>query len=144
MRRFSLCAAFALLAIITAGFTPALAEGDAKAAEEPAAQATGAAKATSDEALMVKDFNDDKFLDAAYDNCATVENRSANSCNCERKLIGDRVNLDDKQMAYLYWTDKKTFVTEFEKKKKADPDFPKNFSNRFSNLQALVIAACGA
>lgn len=89
-------------------------------------------------------FTEEKFLDAAYNNCATVENRSASSCNCERKLIGDRIGPDDKQMAYLYWTDKASFVTAYEARKKADPNFQKAFSERFSNLQALIIAACGA
>jgi hypothetical protein len=92
----------------------------------------------------IKGFNDEAFLDAAYDNCATVENRSAKSCNCERKLIGDRVSLDDKKMAYLYWTDKERFVKEFEVRKQADPNFAKAFSERFSGLQATIIAACGA
>lgn len=101
------------------------------------------AEPAATEVAALKDFNDQKFLDAAYDNCATVENRSAKSCNCERKLIGDRVDLEDKKMAYLYWTNKKVFVTEFEKKKTADAAFPKAFSDRFSNLQALIIAACG-
>lgn len=90
-----------------------------------------------------KGFSDQAFVDAAFDNCATVENRSAKSCECERKLIGDRVGLDDKKMAYLYWTDKKEFVTRFNAKKKADPTWQKGFSERFSNLQALIIAACG-
>ncbi len=89
-------------------------------------------------------FTEEKFLDAAYDNCATVENRSAQSCSCERKLIGDRIGLEDKQMAYLYWTDKPSFKAAYEAKRKADPTFQKAFSERFSNLQALIIAACGA
>ena len=124
MRQSSLCTLFAAIAVLFAGLAPAV--------------ATDAAP------LKLKDFTDQKFIDAAYDNCATVENRSAKSCNCERKLIGDRVRLDDKQMAYLYWTDKKTFTSEFEKKKAADPEFPKACSDRFSGLQARIIAACGA
>ncbi len=88
-------------------------------------------------------FSDEAFLDAAYNNCATVENRSAQSCACERKLIGDRVNQDDKQMAFLYWTNKKVFVEKFEARRKADPTWQKGFSERFSNLQAVIFAACG-
>jgi len=88
-------------------------------------------------------FSDQGFVDAAYNNCATVENRSARSCECERKLIGDRVGLDDKMMAYLYWTDKPKFVERFEAKRDADPEWQKGFAQRFSNLQALIIAACG-
>ncbi len=89
------------------------------------------------------EFSDQAFLDAAYDNCATVENRSMKSCNCERKLIGDRVNTDDKKMAFYYWTDKETFTRKFEAKRKADATWNKAFAERFSSLQALVIAACG-
>ncbi|MGH1418261.1 MAG: hypothetical protein ACRBCJ_05330 [Hyphomicrobiaceae bacterium] len=90
------------------------------------------------------EFSDQAFLDAAYDNCATVENRSAASCDCERKLIGDRVNADDKKMAFYYWTDKARFATEFEAKRNADATWQKGFAERFTSLQALVISACGA
>lgn len=91
----------------------------------------------------LKDFSKDAFVDAAYNNCATVENRSAKSCECERKLIGDRVGEDDQQMAYLYWTNKEAFVTRFQARREADPKWQAAFSDRFSNLQALIIAACG-
>ncbi len=126
---------------------------EAKPAEAPAAGAAAspgaddkAAKAAKGEAAAVaalKDFSKDAFVDAAYNNCATVENRSAKSCECERKLIGDRVNEDDQQMAYLYWTNKEAFVTRFQARREADPKWQAGFSDRFSNLQALIIAACG-
>lgn len=151
-----LMASFAAVAAPVGGAiadTPA----DAKAAEKSAkgTVATGAepeagearkqdtADAGGDEPAL-KDFSEQAFLDAAFNNCATVENRSAKSCNCEQKLIGDRLALDDKQMAYLYWTNKPAFVKRFEAKKTADADFAKAFSDRFSGLQALIIAACGA
>lgn len=108
-----------------------------------AAVAEEAAQA-ADPARALESFNEETFLDAAYNNCATVENRSAQSCTCERKLIGDRIGHDDKQMAYLYWTDKPSFKVAYEAKLKADPEFQRAFSERFSNLQALIIAACGA
>lgn len=103
----------------------------------------GAPAKAEDAPSTKKEFSDEAFLDAAYDNCATVENRSGKSCDCERKLIGDRVNTDDKQMAFLYWTDKKAFGEKFEERRKADSTWQKGFAERFSTLQALVIAACG-
>lgn len=122
-------------------------EAAAPAAKPEAAQAapTAAPDAPATPAAQSKkEFSDDAFLDAAYENCATVENRSASSCGCERKLIGDRVNADDKRMAFLYWTDTDTFRTEFEKRRKDDPAWQQGFGERFSSLQALVYAACGA
>lgn len=103
----------------------------------------GAPAKAEDAPAAKKIFSDEAFLDAAYDNCATVENRSGKSCDCERKLIGDRLNTDDKQMAFLYWTDKKTFVEKFEARGKDDSTWKKAFAERFSSLQALLIAACG-
>lgn len=101
-------------------------------------------RAETDKPDPLKNFSNQSFLEAAYNQCATVENRSAKSCECERKLIGDRVNTDDKQMAYLYWTNKKAFTERFDARRKADPTWQKGFGERFSNLQAVVIAACGA
>lgn len=136
LKHTTLAAAAIFAGLMTFGFATAQAEEAAKPAPEaPAATAPAAANKV--------EVTDEMFIDAAYDNCATVENRSAKSCNCERKLIGDRVSASDKRMAYLYWKNKETFVKEFEVKKAADPAFPKDFSSRFSNLQALVIAACG-
>ncbi len=122
-------------------------KAETKPAEAPAASSAensaSAQKAEEAAVAALKDFSKEAFVDAAYNNCATVENRSAKSCECERKLIGDRVNDDDQQMAYLYWTNKDAFVTRFQARRAADPKWQAGFSDRFSNLQALVIAACG-
>lgn len=117
----------------------------AGAAAAPGAEekAANAAKGEEAAAAALKDFSKDAFIDAAYNNCATFENRSAKSCECERKLIGDRVDEDDQQMAYLYWTNKEAFVTRFQARRGSDPKWQAGFSERFSNLQALIIAACG-
>lgn len=92
------------------------------------------------------EFTEQGFIDAAYNNCATVENRSAKSCECERKLMSDpeRLGEEDKMMAFYYWTDKERFVKEYENKSAADPKWKEGFALRMSNIQALVIAACGA
>ena len=65
-------------------------------------------------------------------------------CACEQKLIKDRLSAEDKEMAYYYWTDKTKFVEKFEEKRGADESWQAGFGERFSILQALVIAACGA
>jgi len=93
-------------------------------------------------AAAQESVTDDQFLDAAYQYCANVDNRDVRSCDCERKLIKDRVIPEDKAMAYWYWTDKEKFKTEYEKRSKADPAWQPGFSERFSNLGALITAAC--
>ena len=85
---------------------------------------------------------DEKFLDAVYKNCAEVENRDVRSCDCERKLIGDRVAPEDKEMVYYYYAEKETFKTEFEKRSKADAAWQPAFAERMSNMGALITAAC--
>lgn len=92
-----------------------------------------------------KEFSEQAFLDAAYNNCATLENRSAKSCDCEQKLMRDpeRMSREDKEMAYYYWADKERYIKEFEAKKAADPKWQQAFAMRMANVQALVIAACG-
>lgn len=92
-----------------------------------------------------KEFSEQAFLDAAYNNCATFENRSAKSCDCERKLMRDpnRMIREDKEMAYYYWADKERYIKEFEAKRKADPKWQEAFALRMAQVQALVIAACG-
>ncbi len=88
----------------------------------------------------------EKFLAAAYDFCASTENKSAKSCECEQKIIGEdgRVPQDDREMAYYYWEHKKTYKTMYQAKTAADPEFPKTFGQRFSVLSALIMSACGA
>jgi predicted NACHT family NTPase len=92
------------------------------------------------------EFSEQGFLDAAYNFCATVENREAKSCECERKLMSDpdRLGHDDRVMAFYYWTDKDRFIKEFQSKSAADEKWKDGFALRMSNIQALVIAACGA
>lgn len=84
------------------------------------------------------------FLDAAYKNCAEVENREAKSCECEQKLIKDRVEPADKEMAYYYWVDQKTYMTRYNENVAKDSEWAAKFSDRFTTIQALIIAACGA
>jgi len=89
-------------------------------------------------------FTDQGFLDAAHANCLEVQQRAPRSCICEQKLIsGDRLSKDDKEMAYYYWVDKKEYAKRFEKKNKSDPKWHAGFAQRFNNLQALIISACG-
>ena len=47
-------------------------------------------------------------------------------------------------MSFYYFTDKERFTKEFEARRKADPKWQEDFSLRMSNMQALIIAACGA
>lgn len=89
-------------------------------------------------------YTEQGFLDAAYKNCAEVENREAKSCECEQKLIRDRVEPDDKEMAYYYWVDQATYMTRYNENSAKDPEWAKRFSDRFNTIQALIIAACGA
>lgn len=92
------------------------------------------------------EFSEQGFLDAAYDNCATFENRAAKSCECERKLMSDpaQISHEDKIMAFYYWTDKDRYLKEFQSKSAADATWQAGFSLRMSKIQALVTAACGA
>ncbi len=92
------------------------------------------------------DYTEQGLLDAAYDFCATVENRSAKSCGCERKLLSDpkRFGTEEREMAFYYFTDKERFKKEFETRIAADPKWQEGFALRMSNMQALIIAACGA
>lgn len=96
----------------------------------------GGARAQAAEA-----YNEQGFMEAAQDNCSRVERRDAKSCACEQKLIKDRLSAEDKEMAYYYWTDKAKFAEKFEEKRQK---WQAGFGERFSLLQALVIAACGA
>lgn len=89
-------------------------------------------------------YSEQGFLDAAYKNCAEVENREAKSCECEQKLIKDRVEPADKEMAYYYWVDQKTYMTRYNEYATKDPEWAGKFSDRFTAIQALIIAACGA
>jgi hypothetical protein len=95
-------------------------------------------------AQAVEPYSEQGFMDAAQDNCSRVEKRDPKSCACEQKLIKDRLGAEDKEMAYYYWTDKAKFVEKFEEKRRADAGWQAGFGERFSMLQALVIAACGA
>lgn len=89
-------------------------------------------------------YTEQNFMDAAHDNCSRVEKRNPKSCACEQKLIKDRLSAEDKEMAYYYWTDQAKFVEKFEEKRRADDKWQEGFGERFTNLQVLVIAACGA
>ncbi len=91
-------------------------------------------------------YTEQGLLDAAYNFCATVQNRHAKSCECEQKLLKqpDRFDAEAREMAYYYFTDKDRFKQEFETRRKADPEWQEGFALRMSNMQALIIAACGA
>ena len=47
-------------------------------------------------------------------------------------------------MAYYYWVDQKTFMTRYNEHASKDPEWAGKFSDRFTTIQALIIAACGA
>ncbi len=90
------------------------------------------------------EFTNQRFVDAAHNNCTMVQGRPPRSCECERKLIsGDRLSDEDKEMAYYFWVDKKEYAKRFEAKKKANPEWQSGFAQRFNDLQALIITACG-
>ena len=93
-----------------------------------------------------KDYTEQGLLDAAYDFCATVQNRSAKSCQCEQKLLSDpkRFGPEEREMAFYYFTDKDRYLKEFTSRIAADPKWQEGFALRMSNMQALIIAACGA
>lgn len=92
-----------------------------------------------------KEFSEEAFLEAAYNNCTTFEQRGPKSCECEQKLMRDpdRMSREDKEMAYYYWADKERYIKEFQARKAADPNWQKAFAERMANVQALVISACG-
>lgn len=93
-----------------------------------------------------QDYTEQGLLDAAYDFCATVQNRHAKSCDCEQKLLKqpDRFGREEREMAFWYFTDKERYTKEFEARRAADPKWQEDFALRMSNMQALIIAACGA
>ncbi len=92
------------------------------------------------------DYTEQGLLDAAYNFCATVQNRHANSCECEQKLLRDpkRFGAEEREMAFYYFTNKDRFKQEFQTRIAADPKWQEGFALRMSNMQALIIAACGA
>jgi len=89
-------------------------------------------------------YSEQGFLDAAYKNCAEVENREAKSCECEQQLIKDRVEPADKEMAYYYWVDQATYLARYNENVSKDPQWAQKFADRFTTIQALIIAACGS
>ena len=92
----------------------------------------------------VKPYTKQGFLEAAHDNCMVVQNREPRACKCEQKLVdSDRLSEDEKQMAFYYWTNRDEFKKRFDANKKADPEWPAAFSKKFTELQALIISACG-
>lgn len=107
-----------------------------QAADEGAKQAEKAPQSYSEQGL----------LDAAYHFCATVQNRHGKSCDCEQKLLKqpERFGQEEREMAYYYFTDKDRYIKEFESRRNADPKWQEDFALRMSNMQALIIAACGA
>lgn len=93
-----------------------------------------------------QEYSEQGLLDAAYDFCATVQNRAGKSCDCEQKLLKqpDRFGQEEREMAFYYFTDKDRYLKEFKSRIAADPKWQEDFSLRMSNMQALIIAACGA
>lgn len=114
------------------------ADGTAAKPQETAAPAAAAASKA--------DYTEQGLYDAAYDFCATVQNRSGASCDCEQKLLKqpERFGEEERVMAFYYFTDKERYIKEFEARRTADPKWQEDFSLRMSNMQALIIAACGA
>lgn len=92
------------------------------------------------------DYTAQGLLDAAYNHCATVQNRHAKSCDCEQKLLSDpkRFGAEEREMAFYYFTDQNRFKKEFESRIAADPKWQEGFVIRMSNMNALITAACGA
>ncbi len=92
------------------------------------------------------EYTEQGLLDAAYNFCATVQNRHAKSCDCEQKLLSDpkRFGAEEREMAFYYFTDKDRFKKEFQSRIAADAKWQEGFALRMSNMQALIIAACGA
>lgn len=121
-------------------------------AEQPKTEERKAGPISADEAahhiakVAKHEFTEEGFLSAAYDFCATVQNRTAKSCECEQKLLKDpdRFGAEEREMAFYYFTDKDRYLKEFTSRIKADPKWQEGFALRMSNMQALIIAACGA
>ncbi len=92
------------------------------------------------------EYSDQALLDAAYNYCASVENRGVKSCDCEQKLLAQPDRLDDegKHMAFWYWTDQQRFKTEYETRRSANPQWQEGFALKMANWAALVTAACGS
>ncbi|MDX2290218.1 MAG: hypothetical protein NW217_15540 [Hyphomicrobiaceae bacterium] len=107
---------------------------------------TAISNAAAQDAKPATEFSEQALLDAAYNYCATVENRGVKSCDCEQKLLSQPDRLDDegKRMAFWYWTNQERFKTEFEARRTADPKWQEGFALKMSNWAALVTAACGA
>ncbi|MDX2258220.1 MAG: hypothetical protein NW205_04820 [Hyphomicrobiaceae bacterium] len=127
MRRTIAFALAAACAVIAAALVPGV---DARAQDKQAAA----------------EYSEQGLLDAAYDHCATKENRGVKSCDCEQKLLSQPDRLDDegKRMAFWYWTDQDRFKKEFEARRQADPKWQEGFALKMANWSALVTAACGS
>ncbi len=113
-----------------------------------ALSATGISRAADAQNVPAKsaDYTEQGLLDGAYNFCATVQNRHAKSCDCEQKLLSDpkRFGAEEREMAYYYFTDQDRFKKEFQSRIAVDPKWQDGFALRMSNMQALIIAACGA
>jgi hypothetical protein len=88
-------------------------------------------------------YTEQGFMDAAFNNCAKVEGRPTKSCECEQMLIKERLAPEDKEMAYYYWVDQAKYAAQYKARTAADPKWPEAFTERFTTLQALILAACG-
>lgn len=110
--------------------------------------ATGVSHAVDTKIAPAKpaEYTAQGLLDAAYNHCATVQNRHAKSCDCEQKLLSDpkRFGAEEREMAFYYFIDQERFKKEFESRIAADPKWHEGFVIRMSNMNALITAACGA
>ncbi|MEQ8823743.1 MAG: hypothetical protein RIC14_05145 [Filomicrobium sp.] len=125
---------------------PAMAEQPANPAAQQVGPANAETAAKHTAKTESKDYTNQGLLDAAFDFCASVQNRSAKSCECEQKLLSDpkRFGTEEREMAFYYFTDKDRYLKEFTSRIKADPKWQEDFALRMSNMQALIIASCGA
>lgn len=132
----------AVLAAVLAALALMPVPGTSLAAQEAAAQAQPASPGQP----ASKEYSEQGLLDAAYNFCATVQNRDGKSCGCEQKLLKDpkRFDPEAREMAFYYFTDKDRYLKEFKARIAADPKWQEGFSLRMSQMQALMIAACGA
>ncbi|MCH9807595.1 MAG: hypothetical protein K0U74_07680 [Alphaproteobacteria bacterium] len=114
--------------------SPTFAADNAAKPAQPTAQST------------TKEYSEQGLLDAAYNFCATVQNRGAASCDCEQKLLKQpqRFGAEERLMAFYYFTDKERYLKEYKARIAADPKWQEDFSLRMAQMQALIIAACGA